>query len=284
LHELLAFDEQFAYPNLFQVSNPHTFLIREWAVERALGEAVSRRRPMDNVQVTFRSPGEDEWALAVTTLQSPLIGWTFPRRADFYDRYLTFRGVSQQEVEIWRNAFLTLLRKLTWRYEGRPLLLKSPPHTGRIRLLLETFPDARFVHISRDPYAVFLSTRRLYQTAAAAANLQRDDPNRLDDGILQRYVAMYQAFFEECVLIPAGQYCELRFEDLENDMVGQIGRVYEHLGLPGFAELRPKLAERAGSITGYQKNRYPEIDEPTRRRIASSWQRNFEEWEYPVMS
>jgi hypothetical protein len=32
LHQLLALDEQFAYPNLFQVSHPHTFLVRETAV------------------------------------------------------------------------------------------------------------------------------------------------------------------------------------------------------------------------------------------------------------
>ena len=34
---------------------------------------------------------------------------------------------------------------------NRSLLLKSPPHTARIRLLLEMFPNARFVHILRDP-------------------------------------------------------------------------------------------------------------------------------------
>ena len=39
----------------------------------------------------------------------------------------------------------------------RPLVLKSPPHTARIRQLLEWFPEAKFVHIRRDPYRVIQS-------------------------------------------------------------------------------------------------------------------------------
>ena len=31
------------------------------------------------------------------------------------------------------------------------IVLKSPAHTARVRVLLELFPKARFVHIIRDP-------------------------------------------------------------------------------------------------------------------------------------
>ncbi len=34
----------------------------------------------------------------------------------------------------------------------------SPPHTGRIRLLAEMFPQAKFIHLVRDPYSLFPST------------------------------------------------------------------------------------------------------------------------------
>jgi len=37
------------------------------------------------------------------------------------------------------------------------LLLKSPVHTARIKLLLKLFPDAQFVYIHRNPYDVFRS-------------------------------------------------------------------------------------------------------------------------------
>lgn len=62
-------------------------------------------------------------------------------------------GVPAAEIRRWRDAMVLFLQKLTWKY-GRPLVLKSPPHTAWIRLLLVTFPGSKFVHIHRDPYAV----------------------------------------------------------------------------------------------------------------------------------
>jgi omega-hydroxy-beta-dihydromenaquinone-9 sulfotransferase len=156
LHALLAGDtEQFASPNSIQVSYPYTFLCTEAAVRRQFAAMVPRTRPQDNVELTADTPQEDEFALCVASLKSPYPGMlSFPRRADHYDRYLTFRGVPEPEVEEWKAAFRWFLQKLTLKHQ-RPLLLKSPTHTGRLRLLLELFPGARFVHIHRDPYAVF---------------------------------------------------------------------------------------------------------------------------------
>lgn len=279
LHNLLALDEQFAYPNLFQVSQPHSFLSREAASSKKLGEAGANKRPMDNVEVTFRSPGEDEFASAIVSLRSPIIGWSFPRRQDHYDEYLTFRGVPEQEVQRWKTAFVWFLKKLTWRYE-RPLILKSPVHTGRIRLLLELFPRARFVHIHRHPYTVFQSTQRLFRQAVTRSHLQRPVEATIDEGIRQRYAVMYEAFFAERDLIPAGQFHEICFEELEADIEGQIGQLYERLALPGFQALQPRLQQYLAAHDTYRKNTYPPLAEPLRRSVARAWGRSFEAWGY----
>ena len=281
LHNLLALDERFAYPNLFQITHPHSFLIREAAVVKALADAPPRKRPMDNMKVTFRSPGEDEFAVSVLSLRSPVVAWSFPRNEARYDRYLTFRGVPEEDVARWRKGFLWFLKKLTYRYD-RPLLLKSPAHTGRIRMLLELFPDARFVHMHREPYTVFRSTRRLYEKGVSRSYLQRPDGERIDEGILRRFQEMYEVFFEERALIPEGRYHELAFEDLERDKVGQVALIYERLGLPGFGKVEPKLRRYVESIAGYKKNKHPPLPESMRRRIAQAWRRGFEEWGYPI--
>ena len=275
----MALDEQFAYPNLFQVSYPHTFLCAEPAAAKAFADAAPEKRPMDNMEVTFQSAGEDEFALAVVSLRSPIMGWLFPRREEHYDRYLTFRGVPEEDVARWKAAFVWFLKKLAWRYD-RPLLLKSPTHTGRIRLILDLFPDARFVHIRRNPYTVFQSTQRLYAKLVSFWYLQRPDVERVDEGIIRRYRTMYDAFFEERDLIPEGQFCEIYFEDLEKDMVGQVGKIYEHLNLSGFRDLEPKLQRYVEGITGYKKNTHPPLTESLRHQIAQVWERNFEEWGY----
>lgn len=281
LHNLLAADERFAFPNNYQALFPHAFLSMERTQSPFIGWFLSPRRPMDNVEWTMRSPQEDEFALCVTTFKSPYMGWFLPKRRDHYDRYLTFRSVPQPEVTQWQSALLSYLKRLTLKYQ-RPLILKSPPHTARIRRLLEIFPQARFVHVHREPYAVFASTRNMLKVNFAMHCLQRPPTgDDLDEWIIRQYRAMHDAFFEERSLIPPGQYHEVCFEELEADPVGQVEQTYEALGLPAFAETRGALQRYVDGIKGYRKNAFPEIPAPLRRRIAEAWRPCFEEWGYP---
>lgn len=282
LHNLLALDtEQFAFPNTYQVVNPHTFLTTESVNSRLFAWMVPDRRPMDAMRLSFDAPQEDEFAPCLTALRSPYLGITFPRRDDFYNRYLSFRGVPADEVTAWRAAFYQFLQKLTLKYR-RPLVLKSPPHTARIRLLLDLFPGARFVHIHRHPLDVFQSFRHYFDTAAWHTYLQRPDVEAIDDRILQRYTQMHDAFFDERPLIPLGQFHEMRFEDLERDPIGQVRQTYAALGLDGFNRVRPKLEREVASLAGYQKNTFPPLDRTTRDRVIDAWHRSFEVWQYPV--
>jgi hypothetical protein len=239
-----------------------------------------RSRPMDNVAIGMETPQEDEFALCVASLKSPCLGmFSFPRRADHYDRYLTFQDVPEREVEEWKSTFRWFLQKLTLRYR-RPLLLKSPTHTARLRLLLELFPGARFVHIHRDPYAVFQSARHLYHRLWSIHLLQKPTVD-LDEQILRRYTRMHDAFFEQRGLIPEGQFHEIRFEDLERDPIGQLSVTYERLGLTGFESFLPRLQQRVDSLAGYRKNQFEELPAELRQRVASAWQRSFDTWGYP---
>lgn len=281
LHELLAMDEQFTYPTLFQVSNPHTFLSWEEQVAAYYRSArePAQTRPQDNMEITFDSPGEDEAALAMASLYSPVIAWAFPRREAFYDRYYTFGDVPPAELAVWKTTLVWFLKKLSIRYP-KPAVLKSPTHTCRIRLLLELFPEAKFIHIHRNPYDVFRSTQQLYARAVPFSYLQQPPPNQVDEGIIRRYTLIYDAFFAEQPLIPARNYCEIGFEDLEHDMIGQIGRLYEQLHLVGFDALRSRLEQYIVARQGYQKNRHEALPESIRTRLARSWRRCFDTWGY----
>ena len=281
LHYLLGLDPRFAYPSNFQVVFPHVFLSTETWNAPFTAFFTPGRRLQDNVRMEIGLPQEDEFALMVLTLCSPYLTWMFPRRRGHYERYLTLRDVPREEVERWKAGLRHFLQKLTWKY-GRPLLLKSPTHTCRIRLLLELFPDARFVHIRRDPYTVFLSTRRLHDTVERLVGFQRHPGRDLEGYILRRYRLMYDVFFEERGLVPPGRFHELKFEDLEKDTLGQLRTLYERLGLPDFEAVRPALEDYVRAQAGYRKNEYPALPGPLRRRVAEEWRRNFEEWGYPV--
>jgi hypothetical protein len=276
LHNLLAVDTQFAYPNIYQVLNPHTFLSTERYSDLLFVSPSTRM--MDNMALNARVPFEDEFATC-GTLHSPFLTWVFPKDRGQYNKYLTFRDVPEREVAEWAAALTLFYRKLTWKYD-RPLLLKSPPHTARIKLLLAMFPDARFVHIYRDPYAVFRSTQRQTRVSLRTMGLQHLDEKYIDELVIRRFTIMYDAFFEERSSIPEGRLHELSFEDLEKDPVGQVKRIYDALDVPGFDAMRPSLQRYLDSNATYRKNAYSDLSPSLRQDVGRAWRRNFEAWGY----
>ena len=282
LHNLLAQDStQFAFPNTYQVTNPHTFLLTEETQSRRFARMVPEKRPMDEMALSFQAPQEDEFAPCLMSLRSLYLGITFPRNESAYERYLTFDAVPQEEIDEWKNALMRFLRKVTLKYQ-RPLILKSPPHTARIRLLLELFPDARFVHIHRNPYEVFQSCRHYYDTATWYSYLQRPDLDGIDDGIIRRYTRLHDAFFAQRGLIPEGRFHEIRYDDLERNPMEEIQLLYERLSLDGFGSCKPRLEAYLQTVSAYRKNQFPALDQATRERIATAWKRGFDEWQYPI--
>lgn len=281
LHNLLALDPQLAYPSLFQTLYPRSFRSTQAFVPRLGSGLLLRRRPHDNVALDFDVPNEDELAICADSGLSPYLSWVFPRRAEFYDRFWTFDTASPEEIARWKTSLGRFVARLTALHD-RPLVLKSPPHTGRIRLLLELFPEARFVHISRDPYTVFRSTRHMYATTMRYWLLQTPANEDHDDRILHIYRLMYDAFFDQRHLIPPDRFCEIRYEDLEADPIGQVGTIYQSLGLSGFESVRPRLQDYLASIGGYRKNQHPDLPEALRSRVSTAWRRCFEAWGYTV--
>lgn len=284
LHNLFATDERFHCPTLYQVCYPHTFLTTEstW-VSRAIAKHVPHKRPMDNMSLGVDLPFEDEYAICASGLYSPYLNFVFPRRRMHYDRYLTLRDLSDRELKGWKRQFSVFLKKLTLRYE-RPLVLKSPTHTCRIQILLDLFPEAKFVHIHRNPYHVFQSTQHQVNVALDWYRLQSIDRNTLDDWIIRRYQEMYDSFFEERHLIPKGHYCEVAFEQLEQDPIAEVRRIYSTISLPDFEETADKLKDYLGSVAGYHKNEFPPLSSSLRDRISQEWHSAFSEWGYPTIS
>ena len=134
------------------------------------------------------------------------------------------------------------------------MLLKSPSNTSRITALLDLFPDARFVYIQRDPYDTLRSYVHLIRLMNEWHALQRVD----FDELLRKQIAVYrdmaEAYLRQRDQIPADRLVEIRYEELEQDKVGQIRHIYGALGLEGYAEFEPRLTKYVASIEGFQKN------------------------------
>ena len=68
LHNLLAKDDRFAFPNTYEVLYPHTFLTTEPIGSRVMQWMMPPTRPMDNVRSGIGEPQEDEFALVASGL------------------------------------------------------------------------------------------------------------------------------------------------------------------------------------------------------------------------
>ena len=208
LHRLLVQDDRFAYPTTYDCFAPKSSLVTREFVRRWLGFLHPMRRPMDNMADGFDYPHEDEFGLCSMGLPSPYAQFAFPNRVQG-EEYLSFDGVSCAEVDRWKAGLRSFLQQLTFR-SGKPIVLKSPPHTARIRLLLEMFPDARFIHIVRHPFAVFPSMMWTRQTNYRAHGLQRPQFDGLEEFVYRNFLHMHRAFTDQKHLIPAKNLCELR--------------------------------------------------------------------------
>lgn len=282
LHNLMTVDERFTFPTVYQATFPHTFLSTEQTIPRAVDRFIPNTRIFDNVAFSLGLPQEDEFAMCIASGYSSLMGMVFPRRTDHYDRYLTLEGVPEGEVRAWKETLRWFLQKLTLAHGSRPIVLKSPPHTARVRLLLELFPNARFVHIVRNPYKVFQSTRHMYDTMVWHTYLQQPDESQINAGILRRYQTMYDAYLSDRELIPRGQLYELTFEDLRRDPLGQMENLYQTLGIDGFAQAEGPLRQYVEGLRDYRQNDYTGIGEDERAMVAAAWSRYFAQWGYDV--
>ena len=269
LHELLVLDPRHTYPTYYECMEPNHFLLTEGVVTRWFRFIMPSRRPMDNMAAGWDRPQEDEFALCMMGQPSPYLTIAFPNHPPQYPEYLDLEGVPPRRLASWKRTFLRFLRTLTFRKPGR-LVLKSPPHTCRIKVLKEMFPDAHFVHIVRDPYVVFPSTVHLWKSLYLMHGLQRPTYAGLEEYVFTTFDRLYAKLEETRGLVEPGHFHELKYEDLVRDPVGEMRKLYERLGLGGFEEYRPRLEAYLATLKGYETNRYEQSAEQ-RAEIGRRW-------------
>lgn len=278
LHEIMVLDERHTYPDTYACYAPNHFVMTRGCVPRMLWFMLPRKRPMDNVEVGWDRPQEDEFALCNMGIPSPYHSWMFPNIPHQYPEYMNMDGVPPKALEQWKQALLWFLKCLTL-INPKRIVLKSPPHTGRVRVLKELFPDAKFVHIVRDPHVLFASTVHLWKRLSRDEGLQTPTYEGLEEEIFERFDLMYAAYRRDRSLLGPNQLSEVRYEDLVKDPIGEMRRIYEELDLGEFDRLLPALEQYTARHSDYKRNRY-EIAPETRAEIARRWKAYMDEYGY----
>jgi omega-hydroxy-beta-dihydromenaquinone-9 sulfotransferase len=277
LHELLMLDPRHTCPNTYQCFDPVHFSWTEWFVPTLIRWALPKTRPMDDVKAGWDRPQEDEFALANLGVPSPYLVWAFPNHGPVADEYLDLLSLPAAEREAWKRTWREFVQRVALARNGR-IVLKSPTHTARVRTILEVFPEARFVHIVRDPLVLFPSTLRLWKSLSQVQGLQvpRESNGWLERQVLDTFVRMYERFEQDRELVPRGHLVDVRYEDLVADPVGRMREIYRDLDLGDFAVVEPLLLRHAMKTRDYRTNQYslpPEVADRVRGRWAPYFQR-----------
>ena len=280
LHELMVQDPRFGFPTTYECLDPNHFLLTESIFSRWFQFLIPKHRPMDRMKVGFDRPQEDEFAMCMLGLPSPYLTVAFPNRPPQDQEYLDPAGMPPRALARWKRGFLDFLKTVTFK-QGKRLVLKSPPHTARIKVLSEMFPDALFVHIVRDPYVVFPSNVKLWKTLYETHGFQNPTFAGLEDFVYETYLKMHERLEEGRRLLGPGRICDVHYEDLVANPEATIRSVYERLNLGGWEEMQPRLAEFTATLRGYETNKY-ELSMEQREEIRRRWGRVAERYGYEM--
>ena len=148
-------------------------------------------------------------------------------------------------------------------------------------MLKKLFPKARFVHIRRNPYAVFASSRARLPRMIEAFSLNNDSGLDYDTLTLDSYRVLMKQYIEQRESIPPEDLFEATYEELVADPDKVVGDIYSKFGLDQSDESVRRHADYLGSQKSYQKNRH-RLSRLQVERIRSDWKFVFNEWNYEI--
>jgi hypothetical protein len=281
LHNMFTIDQRLTYPNMVDTLFPNHMILTNWLIRPLLALALPDKRPMDNMKLSVDVPGEQDWAISNLCLMTPYSGAYFPNElVSRYEHMTNFENASDKERSTYVKYIRFYLKKLQYKYPGRQIVLKSPMDTARAKLLYETFPDAKFIHIRRNPYEVFYSTLKLHTKNKDIYPLQEDNRN-LEEFIFKTYNGMFDIYFEDAKAIPAEQLIEISYEELKEDRMSVMKEIYDHLDLPDFEGVRDDLQKYVDSLKGYKADDY-ELEVQEKDLVYTNLKKTIDLWGYTV--
>ena len=143
---------------------------------------------MDNVILGADEPTEEEYCIGTFSPYGYYTGFVFPRNFDLYSDFLTF-DKKPKDHKKWKKKYYYLVQMLTLGHKGKPLFLKNPTLSYRIRDILEMFPNAKFIFTYRDPYTLYTSMYKFWLKTCEIFSLQefKEKYYKIKDGYLRLF-------------------------------------------------------------------------------------------------
>jgi len=282
LHNILSGDERFGYLSMARMVAPNDMLLSRYlpVIPLLLRLDLPRTRGIDDVALSVDAPQEEEIALGILSGVSYYNCYYFPHRfAQFFDDAIDLEHLDARTHERFAEAYRRLVAKLTLLHDGRPLMLKNPSSTARIRLLKQLFPRAKFIHIRRNPYAVFASSLARLPEMIHAFRLRTGGEVDHEEQVLRSYRKLMRSYLEQREAIPAGDLVEVSYEDLLADPHHTVTSIHDQLGIPSNDRVLDGLDGRVRRDDDSNGPRHSLSGDQV-ERIEREWRFALDEWGY----
>lgn len=287
LHQLFTKDDRLGYHSNFHMIFPEIMLSGEKILVPVL-EFVCRTfkiwDAVHRVPLSFRYPGEEDAPTTTSpSLRSVQWGFVFPKMMEeVFSRYVLFEGKPETDIETFKKEFMDVLKKTSLANKGKRLVLKSPPNTARIKYLLSIFPNAKFVFIHRDPYDTYLSNKQFWKVLQTKYALEVVPQAEINAIILDTYSKMTDRYLLEKHLIPEGQLAEIAYEDLIQNPLESMRKIYGTIQLDDFGHCENAIRTLVESQKSYVRLKH-EIPEDEKKAVAQKLENFIKAWNYPLI-
>jgi len=281
LHKLLSADKGFGFMSYYDMICPNTSLLFGKLQKNMLQFLISKLKFktafFNNVVPSLDEPAEEErYLINKSSAYADYWKFIFPLKKNVWQSNSLD---DPQYYQRWKKNYTRLLKMITYKTSGRQLIIKSPCNTERIKYLLEIFPDAKFIYISRNPSDVFYSTVNLWQKAIKKFCLQKISSQQIEEIIFEHYCYLLSQYKNQKHLIPEGNLVEILYEELQARPVASLKKIYKQLNIPDFHRQVRNFIKQVSKDQRYKNYTYAH-DEETLNKVNVRWAKYIAEWQW----
>ena len=274
LHHLLSLDsDRFVSFRLYQTLAPSILLDRcigqlaELDAETGLGlaqlvDAIDNRMftDWDHIhRVGLRAYEEDE-NLFVYSLATPALYLLIPCLRQLPE-LANIESFGRRAVERLASDYRESVQRLVYLSGGtRVPLLKTVLFPSRLSVVDAAFPEARYVHVVRDPMQAIPSAVSMFHTMWQAHSPHIEATSADTRALAKMFVDHYGVLSEQRASLPAERCTTVHYEALVNDPVGSVERIYRAFGLPLSTSFVERLAAAARAATRFRSRHQYQLE------------------------
>ena len=278
LHNLLCSNKNLGFINTYNslfINNIYTSFLFKTLMKITM----PKERPSDKIKLDVDLPQEDEFAVSNFIDISHYNFFFFPNNyKKFYSEAIRFENNKSSK---WLDAYYKLLKRINLYTNKTQLIIKNPSNTARIKFLLKKYPNAKFIHIYRNPVYVYLSTFKFFSELFPSVNLQNIDNKLLHDLIIYNYREMYNDYYDQINSIPSKNLIEIKFEEFKEDPILYLKKIHEKLDISISEELLSTYNDYLLTQKSHKMNTYS-IKKDVLEEISKEFHIPFKKMKYKI--